>query len=88
MTEILEAFNKMTKSQTYTEMASISGISRNTIYNVRHNPEGTTLRTLRRIVGAMGYRLVIKLEEIPPNCNEVDSTHFKPQPDSSPFHPA
>lgn len=64
MNEISEAFEKMTKSQTYTGIAAESGISRNTIYNVRNNPERATLRVLRKIMGAMGYRLVIKLEKI------------------------
>ncbi len=64
MNEILEAFEKMTKTQTYTQIAAESGISRNTIYNVRQNPERATLRVLRKIVGAMGYRLTIKLEKV------------------------
>lgn len=64
MNEILEAFEKMTKNQTYTQIAAESGISRNTIYNVRHNPERATLRVLRKIVGAMGYHLIIKLEKV------------------------
>lgn len=64
MDGILEAFKRMTKNQTYTKIAAESGISRNTIYNVRKNPERATLRVLRKIMGAMGYRLIIKLERI------------------------
>lgn len=67
MNEILKAFDNMTKSQTYTDMAAVSGVSRMTIYNVRKNPERATLGVLRRIVEAMGYRLVIKLEEVSTN---------------------
>ncbi len=64
MNEVTKIFEKMTKDQTYTEIAQISGISRNTIYNVRKNPERVTLRVLRKIVGAMGYHLIIKLERM------------------------
>lgn len=63
MNEIQKAFKQMTKEQTYTEIAKTSGISRNTIYNVRQNPERVTLRVLRLIVEAMGYNLVISLEK-------------------------
>jgi DNA-binding phage protein len=64
MNEISEAFERMTKNQTYTEIARASGISRNTIYNVRNNPERVTLRVLRKIMSAMGYHLIIKLEKV------------------------
>jgi DNA-binding phage protein len=63
MNEILEAFNSMSKTETYTNVAAVSGVSRNTIYNVRKNPERVTLGVLRRIMSAMGYQLVIKLEK-------------------------
>lgn len=64
MNEVTKVFGKMTKDQTYTEIARISGISRNTIYNVRQNPERVTLRVLRKIMSAMGYHLIIKLEKM------------------------
>jgi DNA-binding phage protein len=64
MEEIIKAFSEMTKDQTYTQIARTSGISRNTIYNVRKNPERVTLRVLRKIISAMGYHLIIKLEKV------------------------
>jgi DNA-binding phage protein len=63
MNEIQKTFQNMTKSQTYTELARLSGISRNTIYNVRKNPERATLGTIRKIFRAMGYEVVIRLEK-------------------------
>ena len=69
MKEVTKAFEEMTKDQTYTEIARASGISRNTIYNVRQNPERVTFRVLRKIVGAMGYRLIIRLER----CNNDEA---------------
>lgn len=64
MKEVTKAFEEMTKDQTYTEIAMRSGISRNTIYNVRQNPERVTFRVLRKIMSAMGYHLIIKLEKM------------------------
>ena len=64
MNEITKAFEAMPRAQTYTALAARSGISRNTIYNVRQNPERVTLRVLRKILDAMGYQLIIKLERI------------------------
>jgi DNA-binding phage protein len=64
MDEILKAFDSMTKSETYTNVAIEAAVSRNTIYNVRQNPERATLGILRRIVEAMGYQLIIKLEKV------------------------
>ena len=63
MNEILAAFAGMTKNQTYTELARLSGISRNTIYNVRKDPDRATLGTLRKIFQAMGFKVVIRLEK-------------------------
>jgi transcriptional regulator with XRE-family HTH domain len=58
---IAEVLNQ--KRQTYTEIARLSGVSRNTIGNVRKNPERATLGTLRKIFRAMGYEIILTLEK-------------------------
>jgi transcriptional regulator with XRE-family HTH domain len=56
---IMEILNQ--KRQTYTEIAKLAGVSRNTIGNARKNPERATLGTLRKICRAMGYEIVLIL---------------------------
>jgi DNA-binding phage protein len=60
--EVIEVLNQ--KRQTYTEIAAKARVSRNTVYNVRRNPERATLGTLRRIFRAMGYETQITLKKL------------------------
>lgn len=61
---VFDTLNKSKfKSQTYTEIAERAGVSRNTIRNVRNEPERARLKTLRKIFKAMGYELVLSLEK-------------------------
>jgi DNA-binding phage protein len=46
----------------FTTLATRAGVSRNTIYNMRQNPDSAKIGTLRRVVEAMGYRLVVTIE--------------------------
>lgn len=63
MDNIKNVFQTLEKRQSYSEIARLSGVSRNTIRSVRDDPEKTTIRTLRKIFGAMGYELVLSLEK-------------------------
>lgn len=64
MENIKNVFETLNKKQTYSEIASIAGVSRNTIRNVRNEPDRARLCTLRKIFKAMGYELVLTLEKI------------------------
>jgi DNA-binding phage protein len=61
MDEIIKAFDKLNKRQTYSQIALAADVSRNTILNVRRNPASARLSTLKKIFKAMGYRLELKL---------------------------
>ncbi len=63
MENIANVFDTLSKKQTYSQIADLAGVSRNTIRNVRNNPESTRLKTLRKIFKAMGYELVLTLEK-------------------------
>ncbi len=65
MNELTNIFNKLNKSDTYTEIAQRAGVSRNTIRNVRIRPESARLGTLRKIFDAMGYDLILSLKKRP-----------------------
>jgi DNA-binding phage protein len=64
MENIKNVFETLNKKQTYSEIAVLAGVSRNTIRNVRNEPEKARLKTLRKIFKAMGYELVLTLEKI------------------------
>ena len=63
MDSIKDVLEILERKQTYTELSRVSGISRTTIFNVRKNPENSSLKVLRQIFGAMGYRLVLSFEK-------------------------
>ncbi len=52
------------RGQTIADIASKAGVARGTIYNAARKPQNSTLGTLQRIFGAMGYRMVVSLEKI------------------------
>ena len=64
MDSIKDVLEILERKQTYTEISRVSGISRTTIFNVRKHPENSSLKVLRQIFGAMGYRLVLSLEKV------------------------
>lgn len=63
MENIEDVFKTLERPKTITEIARLSGVSRATIYNVKRQPEKSALHVLRRIFGAMGYRIIITLEK-------------------------
>ena len=64
MDNIKEMFITLEKRQTFTEIASRSGVSRNTVFSVRKDPERSTVKTLRKIFQAMGYNLILTIEPL------------------------
>jgi DNA-binding phage protein len=63
MNDVTNLLTALERQQTFTEIAKMAGVSRNTVYNVRKNPENSTLKVLKSVFGAMGYNLVLSLEK-------------------------
>lgn len=64
MENINNIFETLNKQQTYSEIANLAEVSRNTVRNVRDAPENVTLKTLRKVFRAMGYDLILGLKKV------------------------
>lgn len=51
------------RGQTISEIAIQARVARGTVYNAARYPERSSLAILRRIFDAMGYRMIVSLEE-------------------------
>jgi hypothetical protein len=63
--DIKETLGRIFERKTVSGVARRAKVSRNTVYSVLKDPDKSSLRVLKQIFSALGYKLVLSLERKP-----------------------